>query len=129
MPQDKMDGLNNIIKGFYKMIIIAFSNKTSKILPRLLCRNFRHVAPINVTENNMIMYQFVRPKIIKKISLNMRDIHILGMYGWKFIYINGNIPHDFNPCNAKTCVQLTKRAIKLHNWRIQTPYALYNILK
>lgn len=111
------------------MIILAFSNKTSKVLPRILCRKMKHVALIDATENQMTMYQFIRAGKIAKIQINMRDIKILGMHGWKFIYMRGNIPHDFNPHGAITCVQVAKHAIGMRRWNIQTPYALYKTLK
>ena len=37
------------------MIIIAFSNKTSKIFPRIFCGKLKHVAPIIINNNRMIM--------------------------------------------------------------------------
>ena len=41
------------------MIIIAFSDKTSKILPRFFCKKFLHVAPILINNDKVCMYQFV----------------------------------------------------------------------
>ena len=93
-----MDGLNKIncvvrwgdtIQNMdINMIIIAFSPKTTKIIPQILCGKWKHVAPIVVNKDKMIMYQFVKPNHIEKISVRMRDIGILRQYGWKFIYIN-----------------------------------------
>ena len=111
------------------MIIIAFSNKTSKVIPHILCRKYKHVAPIVPSGNELTMYQFVNYRHVEKIKLNMRDIKILKAHGWEFIYINGiALPHDFNPYHTRTCVDLTKRAIGLKNLRIQTPSALYKNL-
>lgn len=111
------------------MIIIAFSNKTSKFIPNILCRKYKHVAPIVPRDNELIMYQFVAPGRIEKIKLHMRDIKILKIHGWDFIYIDGiTPPHDFYPYCAKTCVDLTKRAIGIQNWRIQTPLGLFKEL-
>ena len=108
------------------MIIIAFSNKTSKFIPNILCRKYKHVAPIVPRDSKLIMYQFVSPGYIKKITLHMRDIKILGAHGWDFLYIDGvTPPHDFNPYRAKSCVDLTKSAIGIKDWHIQTPLALY----
>ena len=110
------------------MIIIAFSDKTSKVLPRLMCRKFKHVAPIAVHNDKLIMYQFVRRNICVKVHLRMKDIKILNKNGWRFIYLTGNIPPDFNVQNVRTCVALAKRAIRLNKWHIQTPNALYKYL-
>ena len=110
------------------MIIIAFSDKTSKILPRVLCRGLKHTAPIGVYQDKLIMYQFISTKQIKQIHLNMRDLQILRKHGWRFIYLTGNLPFKFYNKNAKTCVQLSKQAIGINKWNIQTPNALYKYL-
>jgi hypothetical protein len=110
------------------MIIIAFSEKTSKILPRILCRKIKHTAPIAVYHDKLIMHQFITHRVTEKIELNMRDLQLLRRHGWKFIYLTGKIPHDFCNKNAYTCVQLSKSAIGLKNWRIQTPNALYTYM-
>lgn len=111
------------------MIIIAFSNKTSRTVPNILCRRFKHVAPIVPHGNKLIMYQFVSYGHVEKIILRMRDIQILKAHGWFFIYIDGALPpYDFAPYLARTCVDLTKRAINMNNWRIQTPLGLYKKL-
>lgn len=113
------------------MIIIAFSNRTSKFIPNILCKKFKHVAPIVPRDNTLIMYQFVRHGHIEQIKLHMRDIKVLKAHGWDFLYMDGaSLPHDFNPYRARTCVDLTKRAIGLKDWHIQTPLALYkNLIK
>lgn len=111
------------------MIIIAFSNKTSKILPKLICRKYKHVAPIIPDGKGLVMYQFVRRGDVEKIEIQTRDLKILKSHGWDFIYIHGaKIPHDFNPNNAITCVDLSKRIIGLKKIYIQTPLALYKEL-
>ena len=75
------------------------------------------------------MYQFIKPGCIEQIKLKLRDIQILKSNGWEFIYIDGvTPPHDFDTVNAYTCVGLTKYAIGMKNWRIQTPLALYRKL-
>ena len=71
------------------MIIIAFSDKTSKFLPRVLCRGLKHTAPIGVHQDKLIMYQFISKNTIKQICLNMRDLQILQQHGWRFIYLTG----------------------------------------
>lgn len=112
------------------MIIIAFSNKTSRLIPNILCRKLKHVAPIVPHNNKLIMYQFVKRGYVEKITLRVRDMKILGAHGWTFAYIDGiTPPHDFNPYAAHTCVDLSKRAIGMRNWRIQTPLGLYKALR
>jgi len=107
------------------MIIIAFSNKTSKILPRIFCRKFRHCAPIFRDGKKLVMYQFTHIHNINKIELNNRDITILRAHSWRFIYIPIDVPREFAPMRAYSCVDLSKRAIGIRNRFIQTPYALY----
>lgn len=107
------------------MVIIAFSNKTSKILPRIFCRHFRHCAPIFRDGSKLVMYQFTSMHNISKIELQNRDIAILRAHGWQFIYIPTDIPHDFDLSCAYSCVDLSKRAIGIRNRFIQTPYGLY----
>ncbi len=110
------------------MIIIAFSRKTAKILPRLFCSKWKHVAPIVVHNDKIIMYQFVKYDDIQPIPLRMRDIGILGQYGWEFIFLEQNSTHNFNTHHAYTCVQFTKRVIGISNYLIQTPDALYKYI-
>lgn len=110
------------------MIIIAFSDKTSKILPRLLCRGMKHTAPIVVYSDKLIMHQFVKYGVTEQIELNMRDLQILKKHGWRFVYLTGNISHEFYAKKVHTCVQLSKQAIGIKNWRIQTPNALYTYM-
>lgn len=110
------------------MIIIAFSKKTSKFLPRIICRNFKHCAPIIVTNGTMYMLQFTSPKRIYKIPMDNRAIRTLGAHGWKFVYVPRSLPADFCACAAFSCVDLSKRALRLHAPRIQTPDSLYRYL-
>ena len=110
------------------MMIIAFSENTSKILPRILCRKYRHCAPIVCDEHGLIMYQFINRKNIVKIKLSQRDITILRTHGWKFIYISPNVKINLDCAHAYSCVNLSKRALNIHSIFIQTPYALYKYL-
>ncbi len=112
------------------MIIIGFSGKTSKILPRIFCGKLKHVAPILQNESDWGMFQFIRRGNVVCIPLNNRDIKVLSAHGWQFVYINDiTLPHGFNAQTAWTCVQLAKRAIGMRKWWIQTPNALYRDLK
>ena len=110
------------------MIIIAFSDKTTKILPRILCRGLKHTAPIGVYQDKLIMHQFISAKQIKQIHLNLRDLQILQQHGWRFIYLTGDLPFKFYNKKVKTCVQLSKQAIGINKWNIQTPNSLYKYL-
>lgn len=107
------------------MIIIAFSDKTSKILPQIFCGNLKHCAPIEPTQDFLIMHQFISHHNVTKIKLNSRDIKILQAHGWRFVYLPQDLPRDLDTCRAMTCVQFCKYAIGMHNIFIQTPGALY----
>lgn len=112
------------------MIILAFSRKTSKKIPQIICRKYKHVAPIVPNGKVLVLYQFIRPGHIEKITLYARDLKILNANGWDFVYIDGiSIPHDFNVNNAITCVDLSKRIIKMKNAFVQTPWGLYKKIK
>ena len=111
------------------MIILGFCDKTSKILPRLVCRKFRHVAVIDIHENNLTLYQFVRYKKIAIIHLKWRDLKILGQYGWKFVLVPCALPQRLSEQRAWTCVAFAKHAISMRNMRVQTPDGLYKKIK
>ncbi len=111
------------------MIIIGFCRKTSKILPRLFCRNFVHTAPILVRKSGIMeMWQFVKFNKIVKIPLKSRDLNILSQYGWVFIILDSCNADCTNIRYVISCVQLAKNMLGLRNWRIQTPDALYKEL-
>lgn len=110
------------------MIIIGFSRNTSKILPRLFCKNFVHTAPILVHKSGLEMWQFVRFKKTVKIPLKWRDLNILSKYGWVFIFLDDCHANYTSAHCVISCVQLTKNVLGLKNWRIQTPDALYHEL-
>ncbi len=113
------------------MVIISFSCKTSKILPRIFCRHFRHCAPIIPTpggKSAYIMYQFVRPGHIVEIPITARDINILRAAGWVMVAVN------VTPCvcdikRATTCVHLARRVIGMHAPWILRPDALYRRIR
>lgn len=121
----KKDGLNN--KG-KTMIIIAFAPKSSKILPNIFCKNFKHCAIIVRDKQDFILYQFSGHNRVTKIIIRTRDIRILGAHGWRFIYMPREIKSGFNPNHAWTCVGMVKNAIGMHRPFIQTPDGLYKKL-
>lgn len=110
------------------MVIIAFSEKTSKILPRIICRRFRHCAPITPMGRGMILHQFSSPGHITKIPINIRGISRLQKQGWRFIYLPIDAPGNLGS-HAFSCVDLSKRALRLNAPHIQTPDALYRHLR
>ena len=110
------------------MVIIAFSDKTSKIIPRIACHKFKHCAPIIPCGPDMIMYQFTAPGHVTKIKINMNGIRRLRRNGWHFIYLPCDTPQYFAECNALTCVDLTKRALGIHKPWIWRPDGLYKYL-
>lgn len=112
------------------MIIIAFSTHTSKILPRILCRNFRHCAPIVPTAHGLVMYQFVRHKHVARIKLRPRDLSILYRHQWRFIFIPVDASPDFysHIMHVHTCVGLCRAALR-HKYRAITPDALYRRIR
>lgn len=110
------------------MIIVGFTNKTSKILPRIFCQRFRHCAPIIINaQGQMILYQFVRCGHVSQIPITIRGLQRLRANGWKFIILSGAPHHEFNTYikSATTCVALTRHAIGIHRIRPITPYGLY----
>jgi hypothetical protein len=111
------------------MIIIAFAPKSSKFLPNLLCKKFKHCAVITRTGKEFIMYQFITHRHVEKIILRQRDIRILAAHGWRFVYVPCDIKYDFNPNSAWTCVELAKYAIGIRAPWILTPYALYRYIQ
>lgn len=117
------------IKKGTRMIIIAFSDKTSKILPHILCGKLKHCAPIEIKQDYMILHQFISHKNITKIKINMRDIKILMAHGWRFVYLPRDLSHDLYSYRSMTCVQFCKHAIGMKNIFIQTPNALFKEIK
>jgi len=111
------------------MIIIAFSHKTSKILPRIFCRRYRHCAPVVQNGDAFTMYQFTRPHQIHVIKLTSRDLQFLSRAGWRFIIRTDIAPQTEKiPHHAPTCVIFTKRVLGVRNMRIQRPDGLYKYL-
>jgi len=74
------------------------------------------------------MYQFVRPGFVAHINLRRGDMNILRRHGWVFITLHGSRKKGFET-NARTCVDLSKRALGIHSLWIQTPLALYKHIR
>ena len=111
------------------MIYIGFSTKTHKLSGQILCRHFRHCAPIIKIDNTYVLYQFTCMNKIARINIKYRDIKILELYGWEFIKYNGAIsPEHALKSNCITCVQFTKCFCNINKITIQTPDALFTFL-
>ncbi len=110
------------------MIYIGFSTRSHKIFARILCRKYRHCAPILIMKDKCIMYQFIARGKISLIALRLKDLNILKHYGWEFIkYDRKFIPRV--KTKSYTCVQFTKQSIGINKITIQTPNALLKYLK
>lgn len=107
------------------MMIIAFSTKTSKILPRIFCGRLKHVAPIVIDDDKIVLYQFVQMGKIVQIPIQARDINILAAHGWQFVYLTRTSPQSIDGKRIYTCVHLAKTMIGIKCARIQTPNRLY----
>jgi len=107
------------------ILYIGFSTKTHKIYAKILCKKYRHCAPVLFYKNKCVIYQFVTPKKIVPITIKHRDINILKQYGWVFIKFNGKFIYKRATNNhALTCVQFTKSVCDIKNKAIQRPDAL-----
>ena len=105
------------------IIYIGFSSHTHKFISRILCKHFKHCAPVIVSQDKCEIYQFTKPGQITVIPIQQRDLKILEQYGWKFIKYNVNKLNTSN-IHALTCVQFTKTFCNIHKIYIQTPDAL-----
>ena len=111
------------------MIYIGFSTRTHKLYARICCKNFKHCAPIVISNKKCFLYQFVNKNHIEKIPLTQRNLLILEHYGWEFIkYSAKNAPRNAETISAITCVQFTKKFCEIHEKRILTPDDLFRFL-
>ena len=107
------------------MVYIGFSTRTHKIYARILCKKYRHVAPVLITNKKCILYQFVHSNKIVLIPIKKRDLNILEHYGWIFIRYDCKFAPEYaTKTKPTTCVQFTKRACGIKNIPILTPDAL-----
>ncbi len=111
------------------MIIVGFTCHTSQKMPHILCRHFKHCAPIIPAPIDapkpFIMQQFVRKGTVIQIPINMRDMNLLRLCGWVFVYVAAT-PQAGRGC---TCVQFTKSVCGIRHGIVQRPDGLYNLLK
>jgi len=109
------------------MLYIGFSNYSNKIHARLLCKKYKHCAPIIVTKDNVEVYQFVHINKIVKICIQKNDLQTLKKHGWKLVKIS-TTPDNIRISCGLTCVQFTKKFCDIKNIWIQTPLALFKYL-
>lgn len=126
---DMGDKSEHNVNGKNIMNYIGFSTQTHKIYAKILCKKFRHCAPIIIYKDKCVLYQFICPKNIVPIIIKRRDLRILEHYGWIFVKYNNkfNYKHILNN-HALTCVQFTKSVCNVNKRRIQTPDALLKYL-
>jgi len=110
------------------MVYIGFSKQSHKLYARVLCKNFRHCAPVIGDGKNFLLYQFVHRNKIAVIPITRRDLSILHKFGWQFIEYRGNINSNIKN-KPWTCVQFTKQVCNIKSVRIQTPYGLFRYLE
>lgn len=117
-------------------MIIGFSEKTSKILPKIFCKKFCHCAVIieQMANSREIRYLMLNPSFgkVDLFLLKNRDLKILKNHGWTFIHINQNqkrISFLFSITYAISCVGFAKRALNIKKPLIWTPDQLYRHLK
>jgi len=108
------------------MIYIGFSTRTHKKLAQMICQQFRHVAPIVITKNKCIIYQFIRTNKIVPVYIKPRDLKILSKHGWIFVKYDHKFDsgHTLNIIPALSCVQFVKRVCRIKKLIIQTPDSL-----
>ena len=111
------------------MLYIGFSSRSHKLYAQILCRKYRHFAPVLVTDNKCIIYQFIKRGQIAQIPIRPDVINILKHYGWKFIKYDGNFALTIAlKMKPWTCVQFTKQSVGIRKIMIQTPDALLQYL-
>lgn len=112
------------------ILYIGFSLTSHKLHAHILCRTYKHCAPVIVIHNKAIIYQFINPKNIVPIQIRKQDLERLKSFGWIFIKYKSNIiQKDILKIHAMTCVQFTKQVCHIKNIYIQTPDALLRYLK
>lgn len=110
------------------IIYIGFSKKSHKLFTNIICREYKHCAPVIIEKNTCKMYQFTKHNKITVINLKYRDIEILKKYGWNFIKYDIKSTPNISDIYAITCVQFTKTFCGIHNIVIQTPDAFLKYL-
>ncbi|MBN1281387.1 MAG: hypothetical protein JW985_00230 [Alphaproteobacteria bacterium] len=113
-------------------MIIVFSKNTSKILPKIFCRKFRHCAVIFKYDDDKYLMLNPSLRTLDIFTLTQRDLNILKHNGWIFIKTNANTANQkHHLCSIKhslSCVAVVKHIIGIKNPFIWTPGQLYKQL-
>jgi len=109
------------------MLYIGFSNYSSKCYANILCKKYKHCAPVIINKKDVIIYQFIRINKVAKILVQKNDIKKLERHGWTFVKIASHTRETLAE-HCLTCVQFTKKMCGIKNITIQTPLALFNYL-
>lgn len=109
-------------------MIIGFSEKTKKILPKIFCKKFRHCAAVKKISANKFVFIHKVKYGTQSLVLSSGDLKILENNGWEFIKYK--VKKDVYKINNErgTCVSLVKNQIGLNKPFIITPYQLYKYL-
>ncbi len=111
------------------MIIIGFTAKTGKVLPRVFCTRFRHCAVVIPLGGKFIFTHVVKGGV-QTLELGARDLKILGENGWVFIghrvARQSRVGGGRGSC--RSCVKYAKNIIGLKTPFVLTPYQLYKKL-
>ena len=110
-------------------MIICFTRKTSKILPRIFCRNWRHCAIIQRVGKHYLLFNPALGRL-DVFLLTRRDLGILKSNGWVFIKTKTVSQKHIASCACTlTCVGFVRRATGIGGIFIWTPDQLYRKIK
>ncbi|MDR2412964.1 MAG: hypothetical protein LBD50_02005 [Rickettsiales bacterium] len=110
-------------------MLIGFTSKSSKILPRILCKNFRHcIVLFNNRRRGYILAQIALDGV-RLVPIGAHEIKKLQSAGWIFVKSNPKKSRG-RPMvpNFLTCVGFAKRALGINKPFIWTPDQLYKYL-
>ena len=110
------------------MLYIGFSDYSNKTLARMLCKKYKHCAPIIIDNKNIVIYQFVHMNKIVKIIRPKCDLNRLCQNGWVLIKYHTQPKQNIKK-KCLTCVQFTKYVCGIKNIWIQTPLDLFKYIK
>ena len=105
-----------------KKILVGFTTKTSAVLPRFFCRNFRHCAV--VVDGVFIQ---VATNGIRAFKVGKREIGKLERSGWVFVECKKN-NDTWSGIHFLTCVGFAKRVLAIRNPFVWTPDQLFRII-
>lgn len=113
-------------------MLIGFTHKTSKILPKIFCKKFKHCAVIFDLDKEYIFVQIGKDGI-RIIQIGNKEIKLLESSGWFFIKIKQepitrNTNLKIHLPNMLTCVGFAKKSLCIYKPFIWTPDQLYNYL-